>query len=93
MGQPLFYSGQLVICIDSNGEFDDGSKWDLVEGKSYTVCNPDFKSSLLLPNIVAIKLTGARGVYDQLRFIPASDDQALEDEIKSALNEDIKVRI
>lgn len=85
MEQPLFYKGQIVTCVDSNGAFDDGSRWPLIEGKNYTIDNPDYKNVDIKDNVCAVTLFNVVGVFDQTRFVPLEFDRQADTEIFEAL--------
>lgn len=87
--KPLFYKGQIVTCIDSsttNGRgFDEDVNWPLIEGKNYTIENPDYKSNEIKDDVCAVTLFNVWGVFDQERFIPLEADRQADEEIHQAL--------
>lgn len=90
--KPLFYKGQIVTCVDSTGDgFDDGTPWPLIEGKKYTISNPEYRNGIK-SSCCGVELFNVVGVFDQTRFVPLEDDNKLEDEIKSALNERLLIQ-
>lgn len=74
-----FRIGQRIVCIDSE---NTGSCTPLIEGKTYIVAN-DGIFLCGIPN----------SIYWEGRFIPEYFDRQADEEIKSALNESLKVKL
>lgn len=79
--ETLFTPRQFVRCIDSKGEFSNGAKWPLIEGKRYQVKNNDCWNYVSKAGIVGIELYMVDGVFDQNRFIAEQEYNELENEI------------
>lgn len=82
--ETLFQSGQQVICVDSSGEFSDGSKMPIIEGKKYTIKYPHIVKPGYAPGFVGVELFMVTGVFHQHRFLPADVDRRMENEIMGA---------
>lgn len=89
--KPLFYQGQRVVFVGVPHGVECPNKIELIEGKSYYIVNPNYPTQYT--DRVFIALSGLNEFcYLQTGFIPYDEDQALEDEIKTALNEGLKIK-
>lgn len=84
MEKPMFYQGQMVVCVDGAGVTGKiyGCVSELIEGKKYIVSN---SNAQMWKGMLHIELQGLRHRYNQEFFIPYEADQELENEIHEAM--------
>lgn len=84
--KPLFYKGQRIVCVNSNGTFKSGRRNPLIEGKTYTVEDADVYHPEAREGDVIIYVEGIDAAFRQTNFIPQSVDWHLENEITKILH-------
>ncbi|HEU5289468.1 MAG TPA: hypothetical protein VFU05_02420 [Cyclobacteriaceae bacterium] len=85
MEQPLFYTGQRVVCIDGGEPIGTcGTRNQIIEGKSYYITDPCRKET---NKAVYVSLSGFNPnfAWRQDCFVPYDEDQKLENEIFESL--------
>ena len=82
MEQPMFTTGQRVVCVDSK-------EWNgcpLIEGATYTVVDPNVKMSIVRDDRVSIAIKEMPTVIAwQQRFVPEDFDRYADNEFHEAL--------
>ena len=85
MEQPMFTSGQRVVCanrLNEKGIKNDFKDNDLINGKTYTVVNP---CVIQREGKVWIEVTHSKYYQLQTQFVPEDFDRYADNELHQAL--------
>ena len=83
--EPLFSKGQKVVCanrLNEKGECNDNLDNDLIEGKTYTVNDPE---AVKRGGRIWIDVKESKFFQLQTQFIPLDFDRHVEEESHQAL--------